>query len=117
MQPTGVVGSLPGIPQPRVDMEVPNLGRTLVNAVGEADTAGMERQIIPGPDGKPMTALIPNYGQRAIPRVTQGAREVTRGQYVKGATDVLGGINEGLGQQRCRFGMRPPRLQKDSPDR
>ena len=48
-----------------------------------------------------------DYGQNAIPRAVQGAREVGGGQYVKGATDLLGGLNEGLGSQLLPVGSAP----------
>ena len=53
-----------------------------------------------------------NYGQNAIPRAAQGAREVGRGQYVKGATDLLGGVNEGLGSQLLPVGSAPAAVAK-----
>src|ERR1700739_1799611 len=78
--PAGATGPLPGIPQPQVNMRVPSLGETLTGV---------------NPNQAPQTTY--DYGQTAIPRVAQGAREVGRGQYVKGATDLVGGLNEGLG--------------------
>ena len=88
--PAGAVGPLPGIPQPQVNMRVPSLGETLTGV---------------NPNQAPQTTY--DYGQSAIPRAVQGAREVGGGQYVKGATDLLGGLNEGLGSQLLPVGSAP----------
>ena len=93
--PAGAVGPLPGIPQPKVDMRVPSLGETLTGV---------------NPHQTPQSAY--DYGQNAIPRAVQGAREVGRGQYVKGATDILGGVNEGLGSQILPIGSAPAAVAK-----
>ena len=93
--PSGAVGPLPGIPQPQVNMRVPSLGETLtgVNPVRRRRATY-------------------DYGQSAIPRAVQGAREVGGGQYVKGATDLLGGLNEGLGSQILPVGSAPAAVAK-----
>ena len=93
--PAGAVGPLPGIPQPQVDMRVPSLGETLTGV---------------NPHQTPQSTY--DYGQNAIPRAAQGAREVGRGQYVKGATDLLGGLNEGLGSQILPVGSAPAAVAK-----
>ena len=70
--------------------------------------------------GETLTGVNPNqapqntydYGQNAIPRAVQGAREVGSGQYVKGATDILGGVNEGLGSQLLPVGSAPAAVAK-----
>src|ERR1700751_119085 len=57
--PAGATGPLPGIRQPQVNMRVPSLGETLTGV---------------NPNQAPQTTY--DYGQTAIPRVAQGAREV-----------------------------------------
>ena len=76
--------------QPQVNMRAPSLGETLTGV---------------NPRQAPQTTY--DYGQSAIPRAVQGAREVGGGQYVKGATDLLGGLNEGLGSQLLPVGSAP----------
>src|ERR1700734_3467314 len=88
--PAGAVGPLPGVPQPQVNMRVPSLGEALTGV---------------NPRQAPQATY--DYGQNAIPRAVQGAREVGGGQYVKGATDLLGGLNEGLGSQLLPVGSAP----------
>ena len=88
--PAGAVGPLPGIPSLKSDMRAPSLGETLTGV---------------NPRQAPQTTY--DYGQSAIPRAVQGAREVGGGQYVKGATDLLGGLNEGLGSQLLPVGSAP----------
>ena len=88
--PAGAVGPLPGILRPQVNMRVPSLGETLTGV---------------NPRQAPQATY--DYGQSAIPRAVQGAREVGGGQYVKGATDLLGGLNEGLGSQLLPVGSAP----------
>ncbi len=94
-QPAGAGGPLPRVPQPQADMRVPSLGETLTGV---------------NPRQAPQNAY--DYGQSAIPRAMQGAREVGRGQYVKGATDILGGVNEGLGSQVLPVGSAPAAIAK-----
>ena len=93
--PAGGTGPLPGIPQPQADMRVPSIGETLTGV---------------NPDQDPKALY--NYGQNAIPRAVQGAREVGRGQYIKGATDILGGVNEGMGSQVLPVGSAPAAVAK-----
>src|SRR3984885_11953252 len=88
--PAGAVGPLPGVPQPQVNMRVPSIGETLTGV---------------NPRQAPQATY--DYGQSAIPRAVHGAREVGGGQYVKGATDLLGGLNEGLGSQLLPVGSAP----------
>jgi hypothetical protein len=93
--PAGATGPLPAIPQPQVDMHVPEAGGPFAS-----------------PKGLPEPTQVYNYGQNAIPRAVQGAQEVGRGQYVRGATDLLGGINEGLGSQILPVGSAPAAVAK-----
>ena len=93
--PAGATGPLPGIPRPQVDMRAPSIGETLTGV---------------NPNQAPQNTY--DYGQSAIPRAVQGAREVGSGQYVKGATDVLGGVNEALGSQLLPVGSAPAAIAK-----
>ena len=49
-----------------------------------------------------------DYGQNAIPRIQQGVKEAaTPGQRVKGATDILGGVNDAVGSSLLPLGSAP----------
>jgi hypothetical protein len=106
--PAGAVGPLPGVPRPQVNMQVPGLAHTIAGAIGDADSRGMQSQTVPGPDGRPISVSMPNYGQNALPEAAQGARELlTPGQRTQGATDVLRGVNEGLSSSILPLGVAP----------
>ena len=84
------------------------MAHTIVDAIGNADSAGLPSQTVAGPDGKPISIAEPNYGQNALPEAAHGAHELlSPGQRTQGATDVLRGLNTGLGSSILPLGVAP----------
>lgn len=98
-------------PQDAADYQPPVPGVPAVNmrpiSPKEAVTGKVD-PMLSGATPDASQATVGNYGQDALPSIGKGAKEIfTPGQRMRGATDVLHGVNDALGSSILPIGAAP----------